>query len=95
MVTVNAVHGPITMVIGCSTLIVRGQSPSPNGGRWLYQYVSIYIRAHMCVCVSEGCKPEYWIRGCRGSHFFCMSEGLPECWFGGVGVKLFESIRGL
>ena len=26
-------------------------SPSPNGGRWLYQYVSIYIRAHMCVCV--------------------------------------------
>jgi hypothetical protein len=29
----------------------RGQSPSPNGGRWLYQYVSMYIRAHMCVCV--------------------------------------------
>ena len=21
-----------------------------------------------------------------------MSEGLPECWFGGVGVKLFESM---
>ncbi len=21
-----------------------------------------------------------------------LSEGLPECWFGGVGVKLFESM---
>ncbi len=26
---------------------VNGQSPSPNGGRWLYQYVSMYIRAHI------------------------------------------------
>ena len=24
--------------------------------------------------------------------YVCLSEGLPECWFGGVGVKLFESM---
>jgi hypothetical protein len=52
-------------------------------GKVLYQHVSIYLHAGMFVCLSEGCKPEFWIGRSGGAAknacpSFCLSVCLSQ-----------------